>query len=842
MVAFRLRVGRPFTASSEDLDGRRFLHLRRAQLLRALVDAFGLNVRSWGDTLGDYPREEVALELDADSDEVLEEVIDQLAQWVRSGQIRDAYVTIGNKPEVSVRVAGNPTRARRGAGVGIATEPAARKPGEFIAGDREHPTMAAPPDVDAVGRPIHHGYVMGGLPPPPPPPPIVNIVEDVAAALPGDDAIPIAEPVAANGDGGGAMAEPPDHEPVAANGDGGGAAVAAPELPVAAGEDAARDARPTAPRYTNVLVYETADTDDLEKTRVLTSEEPLRLAQWYELDVAIELKAGGIKAEGAPREIEPVPQEANVEIAVLASSSEFEIDEPVRTLTLPPTGPSTGPAAFKIRPTAVRADATGEIRIQLLYKLNLIEDVVLVASLVAKGAAAPADAKLRIRYAPIQEFTGLNTLPPKQMHLHVSRRDQQYLFYFVIEVEEHRLVFNGRAPSRLGEGELAALLTASRNALLKIALTHISREDADPPGSRETDPDAARELAEAGRKLWKALFGNLDESLHDIGTWLEGRHFEQGALIQVTVDDSAGTFVFPWGLLYDRRAPKGVVEQVDTEAFWGLRYVIEQHVPPIRHQEKTDVDFRPSLKTTIDAHHPLNSAVMLGTFVEARAQQAFFESLSKSGVAALDDGHVTRDPDEGVGWIKKGDSDIYSFFTHGHTAKPLSEARTGVSIDDFLKLVASLPKDSIDPAWRAVQQKIEDQKLDDDETWIELAGGRIDLSDLDEIDHKFGRPAVVLLNMCESVQLTPTLAEGLVDKFMQFDAMAIVGTETSVPPRFAHHFGLEVLTSFLGGSPLGPLCSTRAVITPRSATCSDSPTRFMARAESRLTHRSTRPL
>jgi hypothetical protein len=61
----------------------------------------------------------------------------------------------------------------------------------------------------------------------------------------------------------------------------------------------------------------------------------------------------------------------------------------------------------------------------------------------------------------------------------------------------------------------------------------------------------------------------------------------------------------------------------------------------------------------------------------------------------------------------------------------------------------------------------------------------------------------VLLNMCESVQLTPTLAEGLVDKFMQFDALAIVGTETSVPPSFAHHFGMTVVSSFLAGSPLG---------------------------------------
>jgi hypothetical protein len=786
MVRFRLRVARIWTAQFEDLDGRLFLHTRRAQLLRALVHALGLNVLGWGETFADYPREEVTLEVEAASDEVFEEAVDQLARWVQTQQLLDAQVTKGNEPEVSVTSIGKPRTARGmppilGALPGGAVPPVGEPVGATGDGGGAHRYRALPDPVKPVAR---NG---GG--------------EHRYAAAPD-----FGEPVAANGGGGeGGDAGPDVGAPVAANG-GGGARAEPPERPLMWDRNGDEDEEAEPPskpsRFTVVHVFETA-TEALAPTRELSSEEPLQVAAWYALDISIDVQAGGIKAEDAPRPIEEPKEEGDATIAVLASSADFDIDEPVRTLTLPPSGRSRDHAVFKIRAAAAPAGQPGEVRIQLLYRLNLIEDIVFVARLVPAGAAAPADGSLLIRHAPIQQLTGLDELPPKQMHLHVSRRDEQYLFYFVVEVEQQRLAFNGRAPSRLTEEALSSLLSDARNALLRIALTHKTRDDADPPGALGTDPTYARELATAGRRLWMALFGNLDASLHDVGKWLEGRHFDEGAVIQVTVDDAAGTFVFPWGLLYDRRPPKSIVAEVEIDAFWGLRYVIEQHIPPIRHRDVVEADFIASPRTKIDASSGLNAAVMLGHFLESRAQETYFESLRKAGVLTLDGGHATRKAEEGFASLEKGESDIYSFFTHGHTERPRSEARTGVSVDDFLKLVSALPKDSIDPNWQAVQEKIEAQKLDDDETWIELASGRITRPDLDEIDSGFHRAAVVLLNMCESVQLTPTLTSGLVDKFMELQAMAVVGTETSVPPRFAHHFGLELLTAFLGGAQLG---------------------------------------
>jgi len=62
---------------------------------------------------------------------------------------------------------------------------------------------------------------------------------------------------------------------------------------------------------------------------------------------------------------------------------------------------------------------------------------------------------------------------------------------------------------------------------------------------------------------------------------------------------------------------------------------------------------------------------------------------------------------------------------------------------------------------------------------------------------------MVFLNMCESAQLTPSLRESFIHFFLNRGARAVIGTECSMRPLFAHHFAKEVLTGILSGESVG---------------------------------------
>jgi hypothetical protein len=114
VIRFRLLVKRTWTDRFEDYDGRLSLHLRRAELIQEIVDAFGLNVIDWGETHVPYPREKVLVELEAPSRAVVQEVIERARKLVRAGQLLDVLVTVEQDPEFSVRESGRSSSKPRG--------------------------------------------------------------------------------------------------------------------------------------------------------------------------------------------------------------------------------------------------------------------------------------------------------------------------------------------------------------------------------------------------------------------------------------------------------------------------------------------------------------------------------------------------------------------------------------------------------------------------------------------------------------------------------------------------------------------------------------------------------
>ena len=111
---------------------------------------------------------------------------------------------------------------------------------------------------------------------------------------------------------------------------------------------------------------------------MLADDEALELGRWYAVSVWIDTERRGVPPENVEHPIEEPGHAATVRLVVLATSGDFEIDEPVQTLILPAQGASIGRAVFRVRPLAPRPDP-GELRFHVLYSLNLIEDILLVA-------------------------------------------------------------------------------------------------------------------------------------------------------------------------------------------------------------------------------------------------------------------------------------------------------------------------------------------------------------------------------------------------------------------------------------------------------------------------------
>lgn len=64
---------------------------------------------------------------------------------------------------------------------------------------------------------------------------------------------------------------------------------------------------------------------------------------------------------------------------------------------------------------------------------------------------------------------------------------------------------------------------------------------------------------------------------------------------------------------------------------------------------------------------------------------------------------------------------------------------------------------------------------------------------------------LVILNMCESAQVFPSLSDGLVNVFLRRGALGVIGTEVSMPPKFADLLGRQLIEGLALGAPVGEI-------------------------------------
>lgn len=152
------------------------------------------------------------------------------------------------------------------------------------------------------------------------------------------------------------------------------------------------------------------------------------------------------------------------------------------------------------------------------------------------------------------------------------------------------------------------------------------------------------------------------------------------------------------------------------------------------------------------------------------------------------------------------DANILYFYAHGYTRHRQADIGVGANLKLFIsryeKLQDSDPRRKL---WQFLYDSIQQEKFEVDRSWIELTYGKLYLDELyDEIDNKLQSNPLVFLNMCESAQVTPSLADSFIDFFLDRGAAGVLGTECSMTTEFAHPFAEKFLKAILAGEKFGP--------------------------------------
>jgi hypothetical protein len=551
---------------------------------------------------------------------------------------------------------------------------------------------------------------------------------------------------------------------------------------------------PPRPRYASVRVFREAASAGLRGPE-LAAKEPFKMGQTYQLEVSVRVQPVGLKPPAKPRRLREPRQLAPVDILVVAWPDDFDIDQPVSSLTLPPLGDSTHQAKFRIKAKSVSQSAEDlkSIRIMLYYRYNLIESLIVQGEVVRPidddtsrfGLTAPLQLDYgRQRLADHNDF---DTMTPSELNVTVEARNQTFTMRFVANRGPNELL-SLIAPVTLNFGQLNNAIAGARKALLKVSSSATLGDQVD--GDQFEYEEHLKELSRQGKKLWTLLFDQgPNAAITEVGRLLKREPLATGRKIQVSIEENASAFAFAWALLYDG------LGEVAVDGFWGIRYVIEQrlvrYVAPEPPQPPTEPRFE--------------LGTMYWKFSQAESQQAYFTHLlgMASQPVKLAHGLPIDDAETARGYLRACTSQVIYFYTHGYTGLPDGQ-NFGVTPKDFALLYESLPKDSpTRKAWQNLYDDVQRRTYESDESWIQLTFGRLKLLDLDQEVGALPSSPVVILNMCDSAQVTPVLTESFIDFFLKRGAQAVLGTECSIRPVFADFVGRQLVADLLQARTVG---------------------------------------
>ncbi|HET9768979.1 MAG TPA: HEAT repeat domain-containing protein, partial [Thermoanaerobaculia bacterium] len=539
----------------------------------------------------------------------------------------------------------------------------------------------------------------------------------------------------------------------------------------------------------------------LERLRSPVREgQALRAGEWYFLEVAVRVRPSGIPpAKAARQPLVELGRTTDIILHVTVEGDGFDVDEPVDTLVLPAVGDSTKPALFRVRPAreTTNSGRLAELRVHLYYRFNLLEELVVQAKVVGRfdeplesepGVAVP----ISFRQTRLErDYVDLRNLLPRALHVNVDFDLTGFQFRFVFSDAKSRQVeFAACAPLALTD--LEDFLVRVRKAWRDIALgkTFAVRVEA---GHAEF-VDMVWHLAKIGRELWIKLFKHeTDSAMYRIGSWILENPPEVGSLVQISLSQRAKRFTLPWALLYDRPLPARSYDLPDLDGFWGMRYVIEQQPPSTKRSD-----------LPLEVPRGIDLAFMQwDRFRNIKEQDKLMEELAGESAGRFRSSQPPIGDAEACYQLLRGEAaDILYFFAHGFTRGPGVDSDVARELEELKVWLRKRALDSpqiVHVDWLA--EGADDPLVQ--RSWIELTRGRLFLDDLYDQVAQIQRRPLVFLNLCESAQVRPALADSFVHFFLDRGSVAVLGTECPMTIEFAHPFSAFLLREILVGRQLG---------------------------------------
>jgi hypothetical protein len=508
-------------------------------------------------------------------------------------------------------------------------------------------------------------------------------------------------------------------------------------------------------------------------TRVVPPNEALSVGGMYtvNVNVAAPLASARVRSGGVEQAEEmTTATQIEVDVRLVADGGFFKVyGIPQQKIIFPRGGVSKNLASFTIEPLK---QGVGEITAILSLNQKPFQKIVAeVAIGDAALAALPAEpvraSGLTLAAAATTMSSPLTYPPETDASLIIIRETTGYTFLLSLG--------SGYTVARLNlaEKEIVDAIRRARAGFLDKIVKKLdpSRNVYAYQLKDTTIPEAIhqevlRDLRQIGDLLFRALFfapGSGDQG-HEMGHLLRATTAERELRINVIAE----RFAFPWSLIY--ALPFKPTDPVDPNGFWGYRHIIE-YTPQFSARQPTA--FAPEIRAgdrlhfgfvfdqTIDAQ--FNSPII-------GEQRQILPGISGVNVTEYD----TRDKFLDLLSRSQNVPHIIYFYGHAVSRSPgEKDAATGIEYglgDSYLSING------------------EAVTLDEMNLYAGL--------DLD----RFDSAPLVILNACESAELSPELYNGLVPYLIGRGARGVIGTEVLTPAYFAAEFAPVLLRRFAAGN------------------------------------------
>lgn len=506
--------------------------------------------------------------------------------------------------------------------------------------------------------------------------------------------------------------------------------------------------QPTAPEPRR---WFTALLEDHPADEPLTAGEPCTIA--FGVDVSERADAVGQAPITVPVSTLFEPGEHVVELTVQVDSDDFDVSDRERPLRLRRTGVSLNRARFDVVP---RHDGHCTLTATFHRGGNFVHQMLLtfpVGTAATGGVAVEQSGRLATAAAGLHE---------RDLTLVITPDGAGYQCVSIgTRAAPARLVITPQL--------LATAVDELRAKLLDVVQVvhdgeYVFQTRVDIPA--EAEAAALRTMARAGARLFQQIFRGpaAGADARALGDWL--REAGDGDWPSLTVQVVSTGVPIPWSLLYLGDVSSGA--ELSWDRFLGMRHLVEQ-IPYIGtpSHDTAVVTSHPRLAVSINVNTTIDTA-MSSTFVAD--QQQWWTAASQVAGTRLAVAARTTTAEFLQALADPATSDQILYF-YGHATSASLTARGGP-----------------------------------DASALVLSDGRLTLEDLnldapDDVQLP-GKPLVVL-NACESADLSPLFYDGFVPYFLAKGARGVVGTEAKTPAMFATHWATEFFGRLLAGQTIG---------------------------------------